>query len=232
MNFLAFNIAPLQALPDGLMPRFDSGSTMIGVLLFTAFITIALVRVSQSGAYASLIVANGKMQGLSTFIKESMPLDKLSSILLLVNYLLSGSAMLYLFAIQKDYNGTTIWWIVGLLPLLLFGFTLLSLYLTRVLVGEENVFQEPILFKVIGTQLIGLVYFCLAIAWMFNTNYSTVFINLMIFTFIIESSIRIIKSVLLVSSKHVPVYYIILYFCTLEILPVSIACYVIIGGFD
>jgi len=231
MNFLAMSILPLQAVPDGLVPRFDSGNTMIGVILFAAFITIALVRVSQSGIYTSLIVANGKLQGLNTFVKESMPLNKMSSLLLIVNYLLSSSAMLYLYAIQKDYSGSTIWWIVVLLPLLLFGFTLLSLYLTRLLVGEEAVFQEPILFKIVGTQLIGLVYFCLAIVWTFNTNYSTTFINLMVISYIIESSIRIIKSVLLVSSKGVPMYYIILYFCTLEILPLLGAYYALSENF-
>ena len=178
---------------------------MIGVILFAAFITIALVRVSQSGAYAALIVANGKMQGLNTFVKESMPLGKLSSLLLIINYLLSSSAMLYLFANQRDYSGSTVWWMVALLPLLLFGFTLLSLYLTRILVGEDAVFQESILIKIVGTQLIGIIYFCLAIAWMFNMNYSKTFINLMVITFIIEFSFRIIKSILLVSSKQVPI---------------------------
>ena len=231
MNVIAMIISPLQAVPDGLTPRFDSGNIMIGVILFAAFITIALVRVSQSGVYASLLLANGKIQGLNTFVKESMPLDKMGSILLIVNYLLSSSAMLYLFAIQKDYSGVSIWWMVGLLPLVLFGFTLLSLYLTRLLVGEESVFREPILFKIVGTQLIGLVYFCLAISWTFNTNYSTSFISLMFLTFVIESSIRIIKSVLVVYSKGVPMYYIILYFCTLEILPLLGAYYALSENF-
>lgn len=231
MNFLAIIILPLQVVPNGLVSRLDSGNNMIGVILFAAFITIALVRVSQSGAYAALIVANGKMHGLYTFVKESMPLGKLSSLLLIINYLLSSSAMLYLFANQRDYSGSTVWWMVALLPLLLFGFTLLSLYLTRILVGEAAVFQESILIKIVGTQLIGLIYFCLAIAWMFNMNYSKTFINLMVITFIIEFSFRIIKSILLVSSKQVPMYYIILYFCTLEILPLLGVYYALSGNF-
>ena len=160
-----------------------------------------------------------------------MPLGKLSSLLLIINYLLSSSAMLYLFANQRDYSGSTVWWMVALLPLLLFGFTLLSLYLTRILVGEAAVFQESILIKIVGTQLIGLIYFCLAIAWMFNMNYSKTFINLMVITFIIEFSFRIIKSILLVSSKQVPMYYIILYFCTLEILPLLGVYYALSGNF-
>lgn len=223
MTFLAFILTPLQSIPNGLTPRFDAGNTIIGVILFIAFMTIALVRMSKSSIYASLIVANSKVGGLRAFIKESMPLNKLGSGLLLFNYLLSSSAMLYLFCIYKNMDWQSTSLIITLVPLAFFAWTIISLFLTRSLVGVKDVFYEPLILKIIGAQFLGLIYFCLALTWMLNTNYSLVFINLMIWAFIIESIFRILKSIILVFSKGVPLYYIILYFCTLEILPLVVA---------
>ncbi len=222
MGFLAFLLTPLLAIPDGLTPRFDAGNTIIGLILFAAFITIALVRVSHSSIYPSLIIANRKIGGLRTFVKESIPLNKLGSGLLLFNYLLSSSAMLYLFCVYKNISGQGAVLIIILLPIVLFLWTFFSLFLTRYLVGVKDIFYEPLILKIIGAQFLGLVYFCLALVWIMNTNYSLVFINLMIWAFIIESIYRIIKSIILVFSKGVPLYYIILYFCTLEILPLFV----------
>ena len=231
MNTFALLFTPLQAIPEGLVPRFDAGNTIVGVILFAAFITIALVRISHSSMYASLVIANMRVGGLKAFIRESMPLNKLSSGLLLFNYLLSSSAMLYLYCVYQNIEGTDSVLIILLLPTALLASTFVSLFLTRMLVGVNDIFQEPLILKVIGAQFLGLIYFCLALVWMLNTNYSLVFINLMVWAFIIESIFRIIKSIVLVFSKGVPLYYIILYFCTLEILPLLIAYFVLSGSF-
>jgi hypothetical protein len=232
MDLFAISIAPLEIIPDGLTPRFQSGNLVIGAILFAAFVAVTFVRVSRSGAYASLVVANGKLQGMQSFVKESMPLNKSSSILLLVNYLLSSSAMLYLYALHLENTGEMTWWIVGLLPLILLLWNLGSLILSRWLIGEHDVFQEPILLKVIGAQLLGLIYFAVALVWLLNSGHDQMFPQIMIWAYLAESGFRIVKSILLVSRRGVPWYYIIMYFCTLEILPLFIAYSAVGGNFN
>jgi hypothetical protein len=232
MSLFAISILTLDVIPEGLMPRFQSGNLIIGGILFAAFVTVTFVRVSSSNAYASLVVANSKLQGMQSFVKESMPLNKVSSILLILNYLLSGSAVLYLYALYNGTNASMTWWIVGLLPFTLLIWNLGSLVLSRWLTGEHDVFQEPIVLKVIGAQLLGLFYFCVAVVWVLNSGHHQMFPQIMLWAYLAESTFRIVKSIVLVSRRGVAWYYLILYFCTLEILPLFIAYYTIGEDFN
>ena len=85
--------------------------------------------------------------------------------------------------------------------------------------------------KVLGAQSIGLVYFICALVWVLNPNYQETLIQVVVGAFVIESFIRIIKSVLVVYGQGVSWYYIILYFCTLEMLPLFVVYYFVVQDF-
>jgi hypothetical protein len=73
--------------------------------------------------------------------------------------------------------------------------------------------------KVVGAQALGVVYFVLTTLWILQPDYVEVIFQAAIWIFIGESIFRILKSVAVVLRQGVTWYYIILYFCTLEILP-------------
>jgi len=165
------------------------------------------------------LVANVKFQGVVSFVREAMPLGKPSSLLLLLNYALSAGAICYLYVqgnseIQLPNN-----WLVFLLPLALLFWNLVCFQITRWITGESGVFDDPITLKVIGAQALGLIYFFGAVLWVFASDQGTLFAQLALALFLAESGFRIVKSGNLVLKRGVSWYYIILYFCTLEILP-------------
>lgn len=218
-------------IPNELIPRFQSMGWLAGYALFAAFISLAVARFIRVGIYQSLIVANGKLTGIVSHVREAMPLSKLSSFLLLLNYALSAGTICFLYLegnedIQLSNNA-----LVFILPVAILVWNLACFQLTIWLSGSSNVFQGPIALKVIGAQLLGLIYFLCAVLWMFISGQEMLFAQLALILFLAESGFRIVKSVNVVLKQGTSWYYIILYLCTLEILPLLMAYYALTKNF-
>ena len=208
-----------EIVPNELIPRFHSTGWLTGYVLFIAFISLAVARFARAGIYETVLVANTKFQGVVSFVKETMPLGKPSSLLLLFNYMLSTGVICYLYVQSNQSIQLSNDAIVFLLPVALLIWNLSCFVLTRWLSGATGVFGGPITFKVSGAQVLGLIYFLLAILWLFVSGQGTLFAQLALVLFFTESAFRVVKSVNLVLKQGVSWYYIILYFCTLEIMP-------------
>ena len=89
-------------IPNVLNPRFQSLEWLMGYVLFFAFITLAIARFARPGIYQTLVLANGKVQGVVAFVRETMPLTKPSSLMLLLNYILSTGTICYLYVQSND----------------------------------------------------------------------------------------------------------------------------------
>lgn len=220
-----------EIIPNELVPRFQSVEWLVGYVLFVAFITLAIARFARAGIYQSLVLANGKFQGVVSFVRETMPLSKPSSLLLVLNYILSTGAVCYLYVqgneqIQLSNNA-----LVFLLPFALLAWNLSAFLLTQWLSGASSVFAGPITLKIIGAQFLGLIYFLCAVFWLFTSGQGSLFAQLALFLFFAESGFRVVKSVNLVLKQGVSWYYIILYFCTLEILPLLMIYFALTKNF-
>jgi hypothetical protein len=86
--------------------------------------------------------------------------------------------------------------------------------------------------KIVGAQFLGLFYFIVALMWALNPFDQIILINIILWSFLIENSIRLFKSISAVYLQGVSLYYIILYFCTLEIPPIIVFYYFLFGGFS
>ncbi len=208
-----------EIIPNELIPRFHSSEWLMGYVLFAAFITLAIARFARAGIYQTLVLANGKFQGVVSFVRETMPLAKPSSLLLLLNYVLSAGAICYLYVQGNDEIHLANNALVFILPAALLVWNLACLILTRWLSGAPDVFSGPITFKIIGTLVLGLIYFLCAVLWLFIGEQGVLFAQLALFLFFAETGFRVVKSINLVLRQGVSWYYIILYLCTLEILP-------------
>ena len=220
-----------EIIPNQLIPRFHSLEWLMGYVLFLAFITLAIARFARAGIYQTLIVANGKFTGAVSFVRDSMPLLKPSSLLLILNYILSAGALCYLYVQNNENIHLSNNALVFLLPVSLLAWNLVCLQLTRWLSGASGVFAGPVTFKIIGTQLLGLIYFLCAVLWLFASGQADLFAQLVLFLFFAETGFRIVKSINLVLRQGVPWYYIILYFCTLEILPLLMIYFTLTQNF-
>lgn len=227
---LSFSLI-INSVPESLALREPSADLLVGILIFLAFVTIAISNFLRPNIYPALLVANSKIQGVQTYLRESLPLMKFSSLLLIINYLLTGGAITYLLLRDVPIHYSLKLTLVGLVPLCILVWNLGSMLSVAWLSGETHVFREPLALKMIGAQLLGVIYFGCALVWMLNARYDGLFLQIVWWLFVGESLFRWLKSIISVSRRGVDWYYIILYFCTLEILPLSVTYYLVSGNF-
>lgn len=218
----------LNEIPIELTARFTSTEWVAGIFLFGGFVCIAIANLLQSNVYSSLLIANFKFQGVSNFVRESLPLDKMGAMLLFVNYWIAGSAITYLLVkngliVTSTHPNLLIFGV----PFIYLLWHLFSLAGVGWLTGEYNSVRELIVVKLISTQLLGVIFFVSALVWILNARYGVAIVNVLIWVMIIESVLRWIKSILLIFRRGVAWYYIILYFCTLEILPMYVIYHIV-----
>lgn len=218
-------------IPNELSPRFHSTEWLMGYVLFMAFVTLSIARFARAEVYQTLVLANGKFQGIVAYVRETMPLNKPSSLLLILNYFLSMGAISYMLAENSTHLQLPSKVVAFLVPIVVLLWSLICFVVTGWLTGETDKFNAPITLKIIGAQLLGLLYFVCAILWLFMSIESELFTNIVIVLFLAESFFRIVKSIRIVFKQGVSWYYIILYFCTLEILPLLMAYYALNSNF-
>jgi hypothetical protein len=224
----------LQAdmIPTELVPRNEPMTVLVGALLFLCFMMISFSRFFRPNAFRNLLIANTKIQGLRTFVNEVFPLNKRSSILLLLNYQIAFGLMLMLGMNSGWEIGFNKWFIVIGVPILFLLWTLGGLFFARIITGEKEVFTEAFIMKIIGTELLGAVLFIGGLIWSLNAFYEPFLVKIIITLLISGFAFRSIKSMIAVYMKGVSWYYIILYFCTLEILPLFVAYYLLSENFN
>ena len=209
----------LANIPEELTLRTLTADGALGLMLFVSFVSVALANFSRPNVYGAVLLANTKLQGLGTFLRETLPMDKLSSFMLLLNYFITSSAIVYLLFRMFPTNLGFEWALIVFAPVALLVWNVGALFITGWITGEGHVLREPLLMKLVGAQLSGLVYFLCALIWTLNVQYSNIVLPVVIGFFGLETILRWGKSILSVLRRRVAWYYIILYFCTLEILP-------------
>lgn len=215
----------LTIIPSELTLRDQSVTTIVGFGLFAAFILISITKLLRSEVFSRLALANLKINSIGSFVHDEFQLNKRESFLLGINYIVCFGLILFILVKFPGVNQKNELLFVGLFPISMLIASILLMAWTGLITGELKVMLRPILFKVVGAQLLGIVFFFLALAWTLVPIDETVFLNIVIWVFLIESIIRIYKSVIAVYSMGTSWYYIILYFCTLEISPLFVLFY-------
>jgi hypothetical protein len=111
-------------------------------------------------------------------------------------------------------------------------FPIFGLTFTSWVTGEWGMLKDLYIQNIIGYQLISLVYYVISLIWFLNPQ-----LRIELFYFFTGVSlcylfIRWTKGIILSLLKGVNFYYIILYFCTLEILPIAVIYYYIKQNFN
>tara|TARA_R110002072_G_scaffold303031_1_gene491514 strand:- start:13287 stop:13982 length:696 start_codon:yes stop_codon:yes gene_type:complete len=222
MSLQSILIPLAGVIPDELTLRNDSSMKAVGFGFFIAFIFIAITKLIKSDVFVNLGIAFLKQRTLEQYLKESYSLFELHSIMQIINYWLSFSLLLYVFFELPGFNNGLELTLVIFTPLVWFLLTILGLLLTSALSGESKNLYSLVYFKIIGTQFLGLTFFVAGSLWFLtpiNENTLALIIIILLST---EFIFRLIKSLFRILEHKVSWYYIILYFCTLEILPLLI----------
>lgn len=231
MNFSPSLHIVLSVIPSELTLRDHPITMFIGIGLFVSFLLIAFAKLIKADVYKALLVSLTKTTGLRAFTREAYPVNKVDSLLLIFNYLFATATILLILfglpGVQTEYRMELSLMIPGALLVWSVG----SMMVAQLITGEKQIFVEPMIMKIVGAQFLGLLYFLLSLIWVLNSFDQNILIGIIIWSFIIESSVRLVKSISVVYLQGVSFYYIILYFCTLEILPLIVAYYFMFGDF-
>ena len=213
-------------IPDTLVPRAENRTLFLSGLFAASLILIAIARISNYKAIGTVISAFFSVGSINQILKENMRIISLSSILLLLNYLIASFICVFLVLNRTvGLNSNTSLLLASILPLGFTLFEIVGLAMTSFITGEGKTMEPAFQTSWVGFEFIGLPLSVLALIWIINPALNA--ICSVIFCVLIGARVlqRITKSSILVLNRGVAWYYIFLYLCTLEILPLIVAYY-------
>jgi hypothetical protein len=213
-------------IPEELNSRYDGYLFVFGTLVFLSFLALALVKRSNHRVFFVLLQLVINSAGLEQKMKDSLKLSSFASITLLLNYLVLFGVCTFLFL--TDFEVFSWYFKVSIaltLPIFLLLMHVFFVVMINWLVGANL----PIGFILGNTFVIlesaGVLLSLLALFWILNPEYSGYAIWAFLIVLFMTQLMRVAKNSFAVLSTGVSWYYILLYFCTLEILPLFVAYY-------
>jgi hypothetical protein len=161
-----------------------------------------------------------------------MRLISFSSIILLVNYFIGFGLCLFLVIHRIIVTNDGLSLIIATsLPIGLFLIELVGPIIVGILTGEIKKISISVINTITGNQFFGLILSLLALFWIMNPLLNFWFLLVFIALICLKYLLRLFKSSYGVLINGVSWYYLILYFCTLEILPLFVAYNYVIKNF-
>ena len=229
MCFFQIALFFISKTPGELIYREAPINIIIVVGLFLSFLFLSIARLVKTDVYFLMLKSFIKIKGLRLHIRDVYPVNKGDSIFLVFNYIVSSiTILLIFFDTLSNQNG--IYYLI-LIPFILFFLPIGFMYFVSILSGENFFLLELVVMKVVGAQFLGLFYFVFTLFFVLIPFPEEFLLKLILISFFIENTYRLFKSFVIVYTQGVSFYYIILYFCTLEILPYVIGYYFISGYF-
>ncbi|MES2588486.1 MAG: DUF4271 domain-containing protein [Bacteroidota bacterium] len=204
----------------------ERNQSIMWIALFGLSVSFLLIAFSRFGSSNFVVVFSRilyKNNQINKIIQDEFSLTSLGSIFLLLNYLVSTSTLLYIsnfsFLYIKDVN---VFVFLPLLPVYFLLWPLICYNFIGFLTNEKETFSENKKNVIILSQVMGLLFSMLLLLWTFNLKWSLYFIYSFVFFIAFFWFYKILRGIIFSFQHKVSWYYIILYFCTLEILPILI----------
>lgn len=207
-------------VPKLLSPKVNSIYGNVTLFLSIGMLLITFARMSSSYFLIAITRSIYKNRSIEKIAQEEMPLTALSSFCLIVNFLICASCLLYLTVdfLHQTISISTLSAIIYTPILFLFG-PYVFLNLVEYITGEIGVTKAIKLTNWAICKLLGIVFSLLVLLWVFNDKNAALFSYILWFILCIFYVYRIIRGIIFAFSKGISWYYIILYFCMFEIIP-------------
>ena len=222
----------MQEIPEYLDYRAQTYTLLMFGVLSVSFAMIAVSRMSNNRSISTVMSVFFRNTSVDQVLKENMRLNSLSSVLLILNYFISFSLCTFIL-FNRIILLEVVWSVLFAVavPLIWFILEILGLLTIGWLTGEQKRVEISIINTLTGSQFSGLVLSVIALFWIMNPDLNRLFLALFIAVICLKFATRLLKNSIAVLSSGVPWYYLILYFCTLEILPLFIAYYYVLKNF-
>jgi len=219
-------------VPQTLDLRAGSYTLLLIGILAGSFLLVALSRMANNKAIPTVLSGFFKTAALEQDLKENMRLQSFSSVLLIINYFVSFSLCLFILSkriLLIDQYSAIILSVSA--PLALFFLETAGLFVTGIMTGELKKLNTSITITLTGNQFSGLILSLLSLVWIMNPEFNKFCLGVFIAIIGLNYFTRLLKNSIVVLLNGIPWYYLILYFCTLEILPLFVAYYYVLKNF-
>ncbi len=190
--------------------------------LLISLILIVLAKATNTQSYSVVFKLFFISRKADARIKESWPLLGSPAWFLALNFVITLAHSLYLFLSEEQ--GESFFAVLITLGIS-FGFFLLaflSMALIAFLTGARTVYQTPMQSTWVLPQFVGIIFFLLNLVWVLNPAFSGYLKLAFLLFFVLLSIKRFVRSSIYLLRNGIEWYYILLYLCTLEILPLSV----------
>jgi hypothetical protein len=221
MQALSFIFMQISTSIEGyiLEPREIWYPSWVVYAIILAIGIVGLVRVLNQelifGVFACLFIRPTS----STNFRETMSLLGKTFWFLLLNYLITSSVFTFLlfqiYAAEDSLN-------IILIPLLTFLYPIFSLFFVSLFTGEYRRLKENVQIVSMIFQLVGIILIPLTIILMLNPAFYKIIIYAGVAIYMVFMAVRLFRGASYAIQNKIPWYYIILYLCTLEILPLGV----------
>jgi hypothetical protein len=222
----------MQEIPEHLNYRAQTYTLLMIGVLSLSFAMIAISRMSNNRSITTVMSVFFRNTSVDQVLKENMRLNSLSSVLLIFNYFISFSLCTFIF-FNRIILLDVLWSVIFAtgVPFIWFILEILGLLSIGWLTGEQKRLEISIINTLTGSQFSGLVFSAIALFWIMNPDLNRLFLALFVAVICLKFFSRLLKNSIAILSTGVPWYYLILYFCTLEILPLFVAYYYVLKNF-
>lgn len=210
-------------LPQHLTLRTTSESGVVLALFVACILLVAVARFREKQVFLYLFQAVFFLRPLDDLSKDEYKVRSATSLLFILQFLVitAGSVYWSFFRVEPLSN-----WNHLLIPLFVPGiYFLYQLIVSNLAVrfsGNSGILQEFNYFTLVLTQLFGLLLLLELFVSYFQRDFVFKSVWMMAITYLTYLLLRFLRGFWIVSKQGVPWYYIILYFWTLEILPLLI----------
>ena len=232
MNLIQVFGSEKGEIPNALSMRNESFTLVLLSVFLISFLLIAFSRLYNNKSLKTVTAVFFKSSSVEQELKENMNLSSLSSVFLILNYFIGFSLCCFLYLdrfMLLDIYLATIFAV--LTPITFFLIETIGLILLSWLTGEQKQFFPAIIITLTGNQFVGIAFALVSLLWIMNPEFNKLFLSVFLGLFLLKYFMRLFKNSFIVLSNGVSWYYLILYFCTLEILPLFIIYYYVIKNF-
>lgn len=213
-------------IPSALQLRAENYTLYVLLFIIISILLIALAKLSNSKTFRILLEVTTKGATIEQYLRENMRTGSLASIALLINYY-SVIFVLFFLALKNIYqlDLTKTLLIASCVPIALLIYEMVGIIFIGALTGEFKRIKSILLVTITTNQITGLILFLIALFWTLNPQFGDLFFKFSVGIMFLKLLIRTIKGMYIILNNGVSLYYIILYFCTLEILPLMVLSY-------
>jgi hypothetical protein len=194
----------------------------LSIYLIGSFLLLTIAKLSSPNLKFNLFYGVIKNKAITKVTREEFPISLLTNSCLIINFILVSEVSAYIFYKNSSFENNSTY-LLFYFPFILLIQPLITSFFVEILTGEKGLLLEVRINNWLFLKIASVLITINLILWVFNPDYQEIYSHLFLIIYGLIYGIKILQGLNFAFSKGISLYYIILYFCTFELLPLTIA---------